>query len=320
VRQHVAIEWVQSGIVDVGDEHAFPQVVEHDHARAAPEAPEGFLVQLGPDARTGTEGQEACRFAAAAKRHHEQSGASVFSALGLAGHRALAVIDLGLFSRRGDNHRARLRWLVSAQLADEAFDRLIAAAERMFGLQVLPDRHRVATTAQPQFDCLTERFAETRGRNGPGIFCFRDAPLHAKPGGHLIGRFCGFCFCFSLIRKVFGVGVDRDDRFGHVGAGGHLVGRFCRWSPSPPTRRPHCDPGCLQIGTGGFSTHPGLLLDAPQRPSQLSQGYNLLSFLFAQDVAHADEGYGAHVGINVPSLILVGRFSGDHHWPVSGDR
>jgi hypothetical protein len=26
-----------------------------------------------------------------------------------------------------------------------------------------------------------------------------------------------------------------------------------------------------------------------------------------------------YVGINVPSLILVGRFSGDHYWPVLGD-
>jgi len=25
-------------------------------------------------------------------------------------------------------------------------------------------------------------------------------------------------------------------------------------------------------------------------------------------------------GINVPGLILVGRFSGDPHWPVLGDR
>jgi len=27
-----------------------------------------------------------------------------------------------------------------------------------------------------------------------------------------------------------------------------------------------------------------------------------------------------HAGINVPGLILVGRFSGDPHWPVLGDR
>ena len=121
---------------------------KHDHARAAPEATKGFLVQFGPDARTGTESQEACRFAAATQRHHEQSGAPIFSALWVAGHRALAVIDLGLFSRRGEDHRTRLQWLVSAQLAHEAFDRLIAAVEPMLGHQVLPDRRGIATTAQ----------------------------------------------------------------------------------------------------------------------------------------------------------------------------
>jgi hypothetical protein len=62
------------------------------------------------------------------------------------------------------------------------------------------------------------------------------------------------------------------------------------------------------------------LLDAPQWPSESSQGNHLLFFRFAQDVAHIDEGYMPHAEINVPGRILVGRFSGDHHWPVLGDR
>src|SRR5579859_183068 len=33
MREHVAIERIESGIVDVGDEHAFAQIVEHDDAR-----------------------------------------------------------------------------------------------------------------------------------------------------------------------------------------------------------------------------------------------------------------------------------------------
>jgi hypothetical protein len=41
--------------------------------------------------------------------------------------------------------------------------------------------------------------------------------------------------------------------------------------------------------------------------------------LFVQDVAHIDEGYMPHAEINVPDLILVGRFSGDPHCPVLGD-
>jgi hypothetical protein len=61
------------------------------------------------------------------------------------------------------------------------------------------------------------------------------------------------------------------------------------------------------------------LLDAPQWPSESSQGNHLLFFRFVQDVAHIDEGYMPRAVINVPGLILVGRFSTDPHWPVLGD-
>jgi hypothetical protein len=42
-------------------------------------------------------------------------------------------------------------------------------------------------------------------------------------------------------------------------------------------------------------------------------------FRFVQEVAHIDEGYMPRAVINVPGLILVGRFSTDPHWPVLGD-
>src|SRR5205807_7299419 len=85
----------------------------------------------------------------------------------------------------------------------------------------------------------------------------------------------------------------------------------------PRTRRTHADSGRLQIGTSRFSPHPGLLLDAPQRPSQSSQGYYLLSFRFAQDVAHADRSYNTSCRNQRPRLLLslagfqvtlIGRF------------
>jgi hypothetical protein len=58
------------------------------------------------------------------------------------------------------------------------------------------------------------------------------------------------------------------------------------------------------------------LLDAPQWPPESSQGYDLLFFRFAQDVAHIDEGYMPHAEINVPGhfplagfeVTTVGRF------------
>jgi hypothetical protein len=66
VRQHVAIEWIQRGIVDVGDEHAFAEIVEDDDARTAPETTKSFLMQLGPDASAGAERKETNRFPTAA--------------------------------------------------------------------------------------------------------------------------------------------------------------------------------------------------------------------------------------------------------------
>src|SRR6266436_10112759 len=148
-------------------------------------------MQLSPDARTGAEAEQAYRLAAVTERQHKQSCASVFAGLRIADHWAGAVIDLGFFSRRGHDHRARLCGLVSAELANETFDGLIAAVESTLGHQVLPDRHRIALAAQTQFDRLSERFAETGGQSMLRIFRFRGAQLHAKPGGHLvlIGRF-----------------------------------------------------------------------------------------------------------------------------------
>ena len=98
--------------------------------------------------------------------------ASVFAGLRIADHGPGAVIDLGLFSGCGNDHGSRLRGLVSAKLAHEAFDGLIAAVEPALGHQVLPDRHGIATLAQAEFDRITKRFAQTDGRNGLGGFLF----------------------------------------------------------------------------------------------------------------------------------------------------
>jgi|SRR5579862_4265624 len=63
VSQHVAIEGIQSGIVDVGDKYAFLQIIEHHDAGTAAESAEGFLVQLSPDARAGAEREQTYRLA-----------------------------------------------------------------------------------------------------------------------------------------------------------------------------------------------------------------------------------------------------------------
>ena len=91
-------------------------------------------------------------FAAVAQRQHEQPGAAVLAAFGIAHHGAGAVINLGLLAGRGDDHRAGFGGLVAAQLAHEALDALIAAGETVLGHQILPDGHGIAAAAEPQFD------------------------------------------------------------------------------------------------------------------------------------------------------------------------
>jgi hypothetical protein len=50
VGQQIAIERVESGIVNVRSEHALAQIVEHHNAHAATQPAKCFLVEFGPDA------------------------------------------------------------------------------------------------------------------------------------------------------------------------------------------------------------------------------------------------------------------------------
>jgi len=135
--------------------------------------------RLGPDARTGAKGQQTNRLAAAAQRHHEQPGAPVLAALGIAHHGAGAVIDLRLLASRGDDHDAGFGRLRSASLTHEALHALVATGEAVLGDQVLPDGHGVAAAAEPHVDGLPVRLA------GAG------AGDHGRVGDHLVlvGRF-----------------------------------------------------------------------------------------------------------------------------------
>jgi len=105
-----------------------------------------------------------------------------------------------------------------------------------------------------------------------------------QPGGHriLVGRFCGSCFCFSLVERFSGLGLGLTVLAGFA-ASDPVVTPF-PLAGFAGGRRPHApggrtpDPGRFQVGSGGLPTHPGLLLDAPQGPSQPAQGYDLLFF------------------------------------------
>src|SRR5208282_2110467 len=110
----------------VGDEHALAQIVEHDDAGGAAQSAKSSFMQLGPDARTGAEGQQTNRLAATAQRHYEQPGAPVLAALGIAHHGSGAVIDLRLLASGSDDDDTGFGRLCAALLTHEALHTLIA--------------------------------------------------------------------------------------------------------------------------------------------------------------------------------------------------
>ncbi len=258
-------------------------------------------MQPGPDAGAGAELQEAYRLAAIAQGQHEEPGAPVLAAVRVKDHRPGAIIDLGLLAGCGDDHRAGFGRLGLMPLADKALDAVVAAGEAVLRNQVLPDRHGIATPGQPQLDGLPIGLASTGRRTPSGtdwLLGLRfTGSRQARVGGHLVGRFC------------------------QLRVGGHLVGRFCGRPPSPTAGRSQRDPGGFQVSTCSFATYTGSPLDTPQRPSQRPQCYDLLFLFFAQDIAHTDAGYEALRRSQCPGcVVIVGRFSGDHHWPDLGDR
>ena len=52
VPEHVAVQRVDRGVVYIGSQNAFAQIIEDNHAGDTAQAPKGFLVQLCPDLRT----------------------------------------------------------------------------------------------------------------------------------------------------------------------------------------------------------------------------------------------------------------------------
>src|SRR5471030_3327336 len=113
VSEHIPVERVQSGIVDIGREYSLFKVVgNHDSGRAT-QAPESLLMQFRRDAGTGLEAEKPYTFAAEAERQYEQTRAAILAGLRIANHRAAAVIDLRLFTRRSLDNAACFRRLSS---------------------------------------------------------------------------------------------------------------------------------------------------------------------------------------------------------------
>ena len=247
VPQHVGVDRVDRGIVDIGLEHALAQVVEHHDARAATQAAKGLFMQLGPGLRTGLEDQQTNRLAAVAKGQYEQAHAAVLAAAWIADHGAGAIIHLGLFARRGLDHGAGLFGWAAGQLAHEALDALVATLEAAGIDQVLPDRHGVAAAGEPQLDgvAMHRAGAGRRWCRGRWLRRGRKAEVGGHPDGRLGVARVGAGGCIG-IRMGF-AGTRRRGQL-RAKVGGHPFGRFCtRW---------------LGIGPGGRR-----LLGWPRRPT-----------------------------------------------------
>ena len=105
VGQHVAVERIECGVVDVRGEDAFLEVVEHDDADGAAQPAERPLVQLSPDLRARPLDQQPDGLARVAEGQDEEPCPPVLAGVGVANHRSFAVVDLSFFPRgAGDDH------------------------------------------------------------------------------------------------------------------------------------------------------------------------------------------------------------------------
>src|SRR3954471_16949504 len=105
--------------------------VEHDGAADTTQSAERLLMQFGPRARAGLEGEQANGLAAVAQREYEQACAPVSASVGIAHHRPAAIVDLRFLSGSRDDNRTRRLGRLAAQPADEAFDAGVAPGETM---------------------------------------------------------------------------------------------------------------------------------------------------------------------------------------------
>ena len=263
MREYIAIDWIQRGVVDVRSEDAFFQIVEDDDADGAAQPAKSVFVELGPDLRARAPHEQPHRLARAAQGQDEEPRTAVLPRAPVADHRAaVAVVDLAFFAGRGRDDDARLGGRRAAQFQDEAPDTRVPRGEAVIVDEVLPDRDRVPPVPQCLDNQLAIRFARagtrrTRGRRARRV------------GGHRLTN--------GWIRQR--------------GVGGHLDGngRFCRPFAWPPASA-HRDPSGQQIATSRRAVHTRRLRDPPHRPPQAAESKNLLLLLVIQNVAHPGEG------------------------------
>ena len=128
VGQHVPVDGVQFRFVQVGLEHALLEVVEDHVGRRPAEVAKGLFVQLGPGLLRRVPDHAPETAARVAQGHDEQARPAVTVAAGDARQRALAVVDLRLFTGAKLEPVELLR-LALHQPAGKPLDAVVAASE-----------------------------------------------------------------------------------------------------------------------------------------------------------------------------------------------
>ena len=204
MREHRGVHRVQLRGVDVRSDHSLFEIIEDDVGGAAPEGPEGFLMQPRPGLLTRLPHHLAEALARVLQRHHEQVRAPVL-ARAHQRQRPLPVVDLRLFAGQELQHVETLG-RACFEARHEALHRVVAVLEAVAFDQVLVDAHRVA--AEPDLDLdpgavwLAGRWARRRRGARGGA---RRRVRHRWPGwGNLLGH--------------------RAQAGGHCGGSGHRAG------------------------------------------------------------------------------------------------
>ena len=186
VREHVAIERIEGGIVDVGLEHALLQIVEHDDLGHPPSRRKAFSCSSAQIRVLDRQHQQAHRLAAIAERQDEEPrAASTCRSLGHAPS-GPPVVDLRLFAgcREDDARRrdvARPRSLRTKRLTPHSRRETVVRSRSCQIAMAL----RAAT--ERQVDC--SRYGSQALGGGLASWAARLA-RRRKVGGHLYGRFC----------------------------------------------------------------------------------------------------------------------------------
>lgn len=148
---------VELGLVQVGRDDAFLEIVEHDIADDTAEIPKSLFVELCPGllARLPDHPPEAAP--RVAQRHHKQARSAVATALWITGQRAFAIIDLR-FLARGKLETVKLFGIDVAQGAHKTLDALVAGSEAELVNEILVDRLRIPFQTGLLFDPFPMRF------------------------------------------------------------------------------------------------------------------------------------------------------------------